>query len=297
MRTLRCGRISVDKVVDLDTVPFPAQAIYPDATPEIMRAEQRRLGAHHVDPASLDLLLSFHCFVVRTGGLTILVDTCVGNDKERPTRPPWHRRRGPFLDRLRAAGVAPEDVDIVMCTHLHADHVGWNTQLVDGAWVPTFPRARYLFAEAEFKYWQRLYDGNPATPIAYGSFADSILPVVASGQADMISTDHRVATGIQLEGAAGHTPGTLLIHVEDGSGHAILCGDILHHPVQMAHPEWSTHFCVNPELSRRNRTGLLCRYADTETRLLTGHFQSPTAGRIRREGAAYRFEFDKMEDA
>ena len=293
MQEAHFGRIAIARVVDLDSVRFPADVIFPDASREIMQAEQRRLGPRLIDSASLDLLLSFHCFVLRTARHIILVDTCVGNDKERPMRPMWHRRQGAFLERLKAAGVTPEAVDFVLCTHLHADHVGWNTRLVDGRWVPTFPRARYLIAETEYQFWRRQYDSNPPAPVAYGSFADSVLPVAASGQAVMVRSDHAVETGIYLEAAPGHTPGNVIIHVEDGDAHAALCGDVLHHPVQLAHPAWSTRFCADPALSQATRAAFLRRYADTETRVLTGHFQAPTLGRIVRAGRAYDFIFDE----
>jgi len=183
MREISIGRFKIARIVDLDDAPFSARVVYPDSTTEIIRAAQRRLGARFIDPASLDLLLSFHCYVVRTERHTILVDTCVGNDKHRPTRPAWNHRQGPFLDRLRRAGVAPEDVDFVMCTHLHADHVGWNTRLVEGRWVTTFPKAQYLIAETEYRFWLGEHESRPSVPVTYGSFEDSVLPVVTSGQA------------------------------------------------------------------------------------------------------------------
>src|SRR6185503_13853309 len=128
----------------IDCAPFPAGAIYPNATAEAIQRALGALGTEFIDPSSLDLLLSFHAFVVHTRHHTILVDACVGNDKNRPTRPAWHQRRGSFLGDLAAIGVRPESVDFVLCTHLHADHVGWNTRLLDGRWVPTFPHAQYL---------------------------------------------------------------------------------------------------------------------------------------------------------
>lgn len=293
MTLWRSDRLSIARVVDLDGVRFPAAMIYPDAAPAAMRLLLARWGSDFIDAESLDLLLSFHTFVVRTERQVILVDTCVGNDKDRPTRPSWHRRDGTFLADLAAIGVRPEDVDVVLCTHLHADHVGWNTRLVDGRWVPTFPRARYLIAAAEFDYWRRQHEATPAAPVAYGSFADSVLPVVASGQAEMVAGDYEIESGVSLEPAPGHTPGNIMLHVAEGARRAILCGDVLHHPVQLTHPDWSTHFCADPVRSRHCRHALLARCADTETRLLTAHFQAPTGGRVVRDGKAYGFIFDR----
>ncbi|MBT3915679.1 MAG: MBL fold metallo-hydrolase [Rhodospirillaceae bacterium] len=282
------GSTSIRRVVDLESLPFAANMIYPDAVPSELQELSSRFGAQHFDQNSFDLLLSFHAFLVRNGKHTILVDLCCGNDKDRPTRPAWHMRNGPFLDNLAKAGVQPTDIDFVMCTHLHADHVGWNTQLIDGAWVPTFPKAQYLFAEKEFTHWQREHEKNPPEPVLYGSYLDSVLPVIDSGQAQLVKSNHQVDNGIHMEAAYGHTPGNVIIHVEDTDGHAILCGDAIHHPIQLAHPEWSTNFCTDPVQSRETRMAFLNDYADTQTAILPAHFQAPDYGRIEQDGKSYR---------
>ena len=146
------GSTLINRIVDLEHIPFPANVIFPDATPDVIRKSRLLLAPQHFGKDSQDLLLSFHSFLVRTSSHTILVDLCCGNDKNRPTRPAWHMQSGPFLDNLAAVGVKPEDIDYVMCTHLHSDHVGWNTRLDDGRWIPTFPKAQYLFAEKKFQY-------------------------------------------------------------------------------------------------------------------------------------------------
>jgi glyoxylase-like metal-dependent hydrolase (beta-lactamase superfamily II) len=292
MRDVPFGRFSISKIADLENVLFSPQAMYPDATEAALRDAQPRLGAKLIDAATLNLMLSFNCFLVRTGRHTILVDSCIGNDKERPTRPAWHRRNAPFLDTLKGLGVAPENVDFVLCTHLHADHVGWNTRLVNGKWVPTFPNAQYVMAETEYRHWRALHDSKPPEPVLHGSFADSVLPVVDSGQALMVPMDHQVASGVHLEGAPGHTPGGVVIHVEDGGTRAILVGDLMHHPIQVLHPEWSTNFCEDPAASRRTRIDFVRRHADTGTRILTSHFPAPTIGEIRRDGRGHVFVFE-----
>ena len=284
------GGISVRRVADLESLPFPAGAIFPDQNDEIMQRLADQFGPLHIDPGSLEILLSFHTFVIRTAAHTILVDLCCGNDKIRSNRPQWHMRNGPFLDDLTAAGVAPEEVDFVMCTHLHADHVGWNTKRAGGDWVPTFPNAEYLFAEKEYAYWQAEYDLNPPEPLLHGSFEDSVLPVVAAGQATMVDGDHPVEAGVYLEPAYGHTPGNVVVHVEDGGDHAILCGDAIHHPVQLVHPGWSTNFCFDADQSRVTRTSLLESCAGTKTLLLPAHFRAPEYGRVARDGKQFRIE-------
>ena len=281
------GNIVINRIVDLENIPFAAELIYPDSTPEIMERISGRLDKIHFGDTSSDLYLSFHSYLIRTANHTILVDLCCGNDKHRPTRPHWHERSGPFLDNLADAGVTPDDVDIVMCTHLHADHVGWNTKLENGTWVPTFPNARYLFAEKEFNYWQALHDANPPEPVMYGSFEDSVLPVISSGQAEFVAGDYKVGSGVFLEPAYGHTPGNVMIHAEDNGRHAILCGDAIHHPVQLIHPEWSTNFCSDQAESRATRLALLENCAGTSTMLLPAHFQSPEYGTIEKDGDGY----------
>ena len=282
------GDIAIDRIVDLQHIPFAADLIYPDATPDILEELASRLDKVHFGERNTELCLSFHSYLVRTASQIILVDLCCGNNKNRPTRPHWHQRSGPFLENLASAGVTPEDVDIVMCTHLHADHVGWNTRLENNNWVPTFPNARYLFAEKEFKYWQALHDADPPEPVMYGSFEDSVLPVISSGQAEFVTGDHKIANGIYLEPAYGHTPGNVLIHAENNNKHAILCGDTIHHPVQLIHPEWSTNFCTDQSESRSTRQALLSDCAGSGSILLPAHFHSPEYGTIEKDGIGYR---------
>jgi len=289
---LHVGGFEVIRVPDIERLVLPTSRGFPRLTRPMLEEYLRRLGPGLVSPGDLGLVLSFHSWVLRRGDRVFLIDACVGNDKERPDRPKWHRRSSDYLAKLAAAGVRPEQVEAVMCTHLHADHVGWNTRLVDGRWVPTFPRARYVIAEAEYGYWKAEHARLGATA-AHGSFADSVLPVVQSGQADMVPGNHRVAPGLQLEAAPGHTPGTVLIHVEDRGEHAVCTGDILHHPFQLECPDMPSDYCEDPEASARTRVGICARFADSPTRILTSHFPDPSSGFIRREGSAYRFEFDR----
>lgn len=288
---MKIGGILVERVADIEKSAHPASRGFPSLSREKLEAHARRLGPNFIDLRTLDLFLSFHTYVVRYGDTTMLVDACVGNDKDRPTRPNWHRRQSDFLQKLAAVGVNPEDVDIVMCTHLHADHVGWNTRLVNGQWVPTFPNARYLMAEVEYRY---LLDKVARVGIEanHHCYPDSVLPIVEHGQADMVSMSHRVAPGIHTEPAPGHTPGSVLVHLEDGGDHAICVGDLMHHPLQLADPDMPSGYCEDPAAAARQRSAFCRKYADTGTRVLTAHFPAPSAGWIRRDGQAYRFEFD-----
>ena len=219
--------------------------------------------------------LSIHTFVVRTPHHTILVDTCIGNDRNRGTIPAWHRMRTDYPARLAAAGVLPEEVDYVLCTHLHADHVGWNTRLEDGRFVPTFPNARYLFHRAEWDYWKDTQEELHAQVVA-----DSLLPVVDAGLADLVAADHVIEDGVRLQHTPGHTAGHCSVLLGGGREGAIITGDMLHHPFQIAEPHQSSRVCRDPALAARTRIEFVERYADTDTLVLGSHFAPPTAVRI-----------------
>ncbi len=245
------------------------------------------MGPRLIDPVTLDLSLSFHSFLIRTEKNNILVDACCGNGKQRLSRLDWHERDGPFLNKLSVLGVKPEDIDYVMCTHLHADHVGWNTIMENGDWVPTFPNAEYLFAETEYNFWldQQSEDEDP---ILHGSHADSVLPVIKSGQATLVKADHQIEAGLNFEPAPGHTPGAVILNAESEGAAAVFCGDVVHHPVQVRRPDWSSAFCEDPENSARTRAKLLERISGTGTLLLPAHFLSPYFGPLEKCGPGYR---------
>jgi glyoxylase-like metal-dependent hydrolase (beta-lactamase superfamily II) len=256
-----------------------------------LRAHPDLAGPRLVDPATGHLVFSFHSFVIRTGHHTILIDTCLGNDKERPTRPQFHRLRSGYLADLTAIGVGPETVDYVMCTHLHWDHVGWNTRLDNGRWVPTFPNARYVMARREYDHWHAVQQRGEDSPHRL-AFEDSVLPVVASGQGQLVDEDFALEDGLWFEAAPGHTPGNIVIHARSRDDRALFSGDVLHHQLQLAKPEWSTLACTDGDLSRRTRIRLIEEHAERGTRLLPAHFPAPTAGRIIRHGSAYRYAFE-----
>jgi len=281
------GGVSIDRVVDIERLSYPHRVMIPDSTPEALSSLAAEFGPRLIAPETFELSLGFHSFLVRTPRHTILVDACCGNGKERPSRIDWHRRDGAFLNNLRARGITPEDIDIVMCTHLHADHAGWNTTLENGQWVPTFPNAQYLFAETEYDFWLEEQAKSP-DPILHGSHVDSVLPVMESGQALLVAGDHQIEAGLNFEPAAGHTPGSIVLHVEDGGAEAIVCGDVMHHPVQVRHPDWSSAFCEDPAMSAAYRQDMLGRVAGTGALVLPAHFLSPYFGSVERDGAGFR---------
>jgi glyoxylase-like metal-dependent hydrolase (beta-lactamase superfamily II) len=214
----------------------------------------------------------------------MLVDTCVGNDKDRGGRRPFHMLRTDFLDRLTAAGFPPESIDVVVCTHLHVDHVGWNTRLADGRWIPTFPRARYLFARAEWEHWTSETDDDTKRIMA-----DSVGPIVDAGLADLVDADHRVSDEIWLMPTPGHTPGHASVRLSAGGADAVITGDLMHHPVQVGEPEWGSNFDSDVAAARVTRRAFCERYADRPVAVLGTHFHHPTAGRIVRRDGGHRF--------
>ena len=284
------GDISVDRVIEFERPLFEPSVLFPDSTQAAIDHHRHWLEPNLIDPKTDLLVLAFHTFVVRTPRHTILVDTCSGNGKPRPQKPRYHMNRWPYLDNLAAAGVRPEDVDFVLCTHLHVDHVGWNTRLVNGRWIPTFPNAKYLFARREWEYWQQEY-GNPAfTDDPY--YADSILPVIEAGQAVFVEHDYAFEDGVWIEPTPGHTPGHVCLHISSAGCRAVMSGDLMHHAVQCAEPDWSSCFCVDAEQSRRTRRAFLDRYAETDVLIMPAHFPTPAVGHIVGFGDAWRFAFE-----
>ena len=295
MQAQNIGDIRIDRVVDMEGPFADLHFLIPDAPPDLIDRNADWLKPLFIAPDD-KVLMSFHSILIRTPRKTILVDACVGNDKQRPERPEWHQRRGPWLDNLRALGVHPHDIDVVTCTHLHADHVGWNTILQDGRWVPTFPNARYVLARREYEYWQRETERaqreTADQPLNHGSWDDSVLPVMEAGQVDLVDSDFELETGVWMEPAEGHTPGNIIINVERSGRNAVVMGDILHTAAQLTDPRLSSRFCTDPVQSAACRCALVDRYAETDTRILTAHFPAPTVGRIERYGEGFLFNTD-----
>ncbi len=272
-------------------MPFVQPTVlYPDVTPDILARHRAWLEPNLLDPATGQLVIAFHSFVIRTPKTTILVDTCTGNEKPRPHKTRFHQNHWPYLQALADARFQPEQIDFVLCTHLHADHVGWNTRLLDGRWVPTFPRARYLIAREEWEHWRVTELRERYTTDRY--FEDSVFPVVENGQADFVSMDHTIDQWVWLEPSTGHTPGHVNVRIRSGEAQAVMCGDIMHTALQVAEPDLNSCFCIDPEKSRRTRHDFLGKHAETPVLVMPAHFPTPTAGWVRAQGATFRFEFD-----
>ncbi len=288
---LQVGDAAVTIVQEL-AMPTSARWLFPDAPDPFAILERARpwLEPHFLD-ADGHLVQSIQSYVVRTPGMLVVIDTGIGNDKHRPGGfAGWDMRSGPFLDDLRAAGCAPEEVDVVLNTHMHGDHVGWNTRLVDGRWVPTFPNARYVFARPEWEHWQR--EAERAEGSTRQLVEDSLQPVFDAGRVDLVPTDHRLADGLWFEPSPGHTPGHVNVRLSSRGADAVFVGDAFHSPIQCAAPG------ERPALDRPEAAGaaaatrraILARYAGTDVLMLGAHFAPPSAGRVRVAGDAYRFD-------
>jgi glyoxylase-like metal-dependent hydrolase (beta-lactamase superfamily II) len=280
------GDVTVDVIVDLECFALSAAQILPGADLDELLPHRHLLAPDHVDFAARTILLGAQAMLVRLPGLTILVDTCVGEHKERPNRPDWHQRSASgFLESLAALGLVPEAIDIVFCTHLHVDHVGWNTRLLDGRWVPTFPKARYLLGRRELEHWQAVVATNPA--VNHASFADSVLPILEAGLAELVDDGHEIAPGVTLVPLPGHTGGQMGLRVDRQGARAIFCGDAIHTPAQILRPEWSSGFCTDPAQARATRKTLLECAVDENLLLVPAHFRNCGCTRVRRDGAGF----------
>jgi glyoxylase-like metal-dependent hydrolase (beta-lactamase superfamily II) len=243
MRQWKIGDVTITRIIERDLMGL-LNTVLPDATVHALK-ELRWLFPYFVDEAG-ELRGYTQAFVVQTPTKGIIVDTCIGNDKDFDAfRPSWSRLRTAFLARFTEAGFSREGIDTVLCTHLHADHIGWNTTLIDGKWLPTFPNARYLFGRVEFEA-QRARDSDAALDDARSRgmrivAAQSLLPVLDAGLADFVETDHVVCDEVRLVSTPGHTQGHVSVHVVSKGEEALITGDFIHHPCQLAHPQWAAH--------------------------------------------------------
>lgn len=285
--SFQVGDMTIHRIVEQEQPFFDPLTFFPTLTPEVL-AENRpwleRMGA--LDAATGNLRLCIQSYVIRTPHHTILVDSCVGNDKPRPSRPFWHMKTDDtWMRGLAAAGLTVNDIDYVMCTHLHVDHVGWNTRLESGRWVPTFPKARYVFSERELAYWTEQHRKEPNPVIE-----DSVLPVVEAGRAELVRSDHALNDHIRLAPTPGHTPDHFAVEIGKGRTEAVLTGDLIHSPLQARYPEMSMRADTDPQQAAVTRRRFLECHCEANTLLCTAHFPSPSRGRLQRWDGGFRFE-------
>ena len=284
MSTFTIGAAKITRIEETYEPNFDAKWFFPDWQPDVVERHRDWMLPNHYDPASGKLKLSVHSWFVQVGGRNILIDTCVGNDKERPF-PLWHRLKTPYLDRLAQAGAEPEDMNLVICTHLHSDHVGWNTRLNNGRWVPTFPNARYVFNRTEFEHFKEIDPQKYPGPAA--AYKDSVAPIAEAGLADLVLGLHTVDEHLTLEPAPGHTPGTMFITLASHGARAVFCGDILHQAIQIFHPEWNSLGCADPVNARKSRRLVLEKCAGSGALLMPTHFGAPFVCHVDAKGDTF----------
>ncbi len=277
------GDVKVTRIVEMEfTVDYdPGGHFLVEASPEAL-AEIGWLKPHFMNDQD-QLLMSIHALLVETPSMTLIVDTCFGNDKPHALINNEPLATG-FLNALASTGAPREAIDRVVCTHLHVDHVGWNTMLVDGAWQPTFPNARYLFGADEYDHWQGETGGDRPQIMA-----ESVQPIFDAGLVDLVAVDHRICPEIRLMPTRGHTPGHVSVVIESRGETAIITGDMMHHPVQVARPDWTPSFDSDKAAARETRKAFLGDMADKPVLIIGTHFPAPTAGHIARDRETYRF--------
>ena len=307
------GDAIVTKISELELDGVPPDALFPDVAPSAVVERARSFSAGSFDADTRTLRQSIHTWLVQLAGRTILIDTASGNDKHRPTMPMLDHLHEPYLDRLAAAGVQPESVDTVLMTHVHADHVGWNTRLHQGRWAPTFPNARYYLSAVEADYNAAVDAGDVATAEALrgavgglgpmhhlpaaGVYTDSVAPVAAAGLTQRIAVGTEVLPGLRYHHLPGHSIDHAGIMLESAGDRALFWGDVLHHPVQVEETDWNSVFCEFPQAARVSRRRALDLAADSGALVFTTHFPESSSGRVRREADGYAWTFEAGDAA
>lgn len=281
------GDVTVARVEEMHGPIMPTDQFFPDLPESAWKEHRDMLVPDHLGAEDAMVITAMQTWVVRSGGRTILIDTGVGNDKARPAVDPWDHMSLDYLGNLARAGVRPEDVDLVINTHLHLDHIGWNTRLVDGDWVPTFPNATYLMPKVDFDYWNPDNNPNIAGGINENAFEDSIAPVLAAGQVRLWETSHAIDAGLRLEAAPGHTPGASVVTLSSGEDRALFAADIMHTPLQVAHPDHNSCFDLDPAQSRTTRRRLLGWAAENNALILPAHFSGHSALEVEDTGSGF----------
>jgi glyoxylase-like metal-dependent hydrolase (beta-lactamase superfamily II) len=280
------GDLTIHRIIEQEGTFLSALEMLPSLTPEVLAENRAWMQAANALDARDVLILCFQSYVVQTPHHTILIDSCIGNDKPRPQRPKWNMKTDDtYMRALSAAGLSVGDIDYVMCTHLHVDHVGWNTRLENGRWVPTFPNARHVFAKTEFDYWMGVHAKTPVPVIE-----DSVMPIVEAKRFEVVGNDHQIGDHVRIVPTPGHTPGHSAFALGRGKDEAVFSGDLIHSPIQARYPEMSMKFDVDQAEAAKTRRSFLERYCDTDTLCCTAHFPSPSVGKIRRWGDGFSCE-------
>jgi glyoxylase-like metal-dependent hydrolase (beta-lactamase superfamily II) len=291
MSVFKVGKATLTRIEETYLAVYPSRDIFPELTKALFKEHGHWLAPDHYDPETDKIKLSVHSWLLQLDGHKILIDGCCGNQKSRPQRPFWNMLDTPWLDRLAAAGARPDEIDIVMCTHLHHDHVGWNTQLRDGKWVPTFPNARYVFSKLDFDYFHKL-DSEPGNkPAEFGSFRECVMPVVEAGRADLVIGPHRLNEFIEILPAGGHSPGHFYFRLNVGGSRGMITGDVFHHLLQIYYPDWNFPKNSDAQEARVSRRRVFDEAAASDAMVFPGHVGAPFAGHIEKTATSYKPRF------
>jgi glyoxylase-like metal-dependent hydrolase (beta-lactamase superfamily II) len=283
---IQIGSTVIHRIVEQEGPFFEALKFFPTLTKELYEENRAWLQPKFFDAAD-KLMLCIQSYLVQTPHHNILIDSCVGNDKPRPTRPFWNMMNSDRFEKgLAATGVGVGDIDFVMCTHLHTDHVGWNTRLENGRWVPTFPKARYVFADRELAFWTKRQKDDPA---ACPWVEDSVLPIVAANRVDIVKSAHAFNDLVTLIPTPGHTIDHYSVQVGKAGADAIITGDMIHSPLQARYPELGMMADYDSKQAGVSRRELFGRFCDTSTLMCTAHFPTPSTGRVARWRDAFDF--------
>jgi glyoxylase-like metal-dependent hydrolase (beta-lactamase superfamily II) len=292
MELFKSGDVRISTLIEREGPQRKTKELFPTA--DVARAQEhfREMEPFLYLPASDRIYNTYQSFLLRMPSKTILIDTCVGENKARPPHFASFPKK-PWLDALAAEGLSFSDIDVVICTHLHVDHVGWNTVLINERWVPTFPKARYLFGRLECEYWEEQAKLGYDLPARI--WADSCLPVIQAGRAELVEMDADLGDGIRLRPAPGHSPGMFCVDVTVSDGPRLMfIADVMHHPIQCREPDWSTCFCADPTHAAATRRELFAEVADKDVIVFPEHVPFPTAGRIESDGSRYRYRFASL---
>ena len=287
MKQIRIGDITIDAVIEREGPWRRPQDFFPAYDDAVFKRHLPTMEPEVFDSALGKMVITYQTFVVRTPRYTILVDTCTGEDKGHPA--PFDFPKQPWLDNFRAAGLSFEDITHVFCTHLHIDHTGWNTMLRNGRWVPTFPKAKYIFHKGEYAFWEEMTKKGANPPGNVWTY--NCRPIVEAGQALLVDDTYQLDDTFSLTPTPGHSPHHCCVDIHSKGQHAVVTGDMMHHALQCRETSWSTIFDTDKEMAAKSRRSFLGKVADTSTLVLPIHFPSPTVGRVAADGERFRYNF------
>lgn len=291
MKTHQVGNIEISQIIEMEGPDWAPLTFFPDCTTEMLQSQLDWLQPRFLDPTNGRLIFATQSYLVRTTHHNILIDSCVGEHKERAYSPAWNLRTNTdYIAKLEATGVSADSIDYVLCTHLHPDHVGWNTRLIDGRWVPTFQNAKYIFAKTEYEFWKTKSAKHP-TKYDDGCYIDSVLPIEEAGQAIVVADTHNLNDEITLEPSPGHTPGHTSVRIQSNGSHAVFSGDLIHSVLQCVYPDLVSRACFDKALARQTRKSFLQSACEARTQVFTAHFPSPSTGHIEPARESYRFAY------